>query len=355
MRKMKLLICSALIVLTFLISCTKENNDNQVPELKYSKGVFITNEGPFQTGTGTISFFNRDTKVVEQKIFQKVNGYPLGNIVQSMEIFNGKAYIVVNNANKVEVVNAGTFESICTINNLTLPRYFLSINPDKAYISCWDNNVAVIDLNKNKVIKEVPTKTGPDKMLKVDDKVFVLNAGGFSIDSTITVIDCNSDTVITTIQVEKKPTGIQLDKKGKVWVICSGRGWNGYPQSNDTKGHLICINPYDFSIEKDIPFFSKTEHPEELIINKLKNKLYYNDIDGVYEFDITSNELNKTPLIKRNKMFYGLGFDNIDNYIYASDAMDYVQNGWVFIYNPDNGEIVDSIKVGIIPGEFCFK
>ena len=348
----KILLYSVIILIT-IISC-KKDDEPPVTNLIFENGVFIVNEGLFQTGTGTISFFNRNTKNVEQNIFEKTNARPLGNVVQSIEIFNEKAYIVVNNANKIEIVNSKNFKSTGTINNITYPRYFIGINQEKAYISSWADNVTVINLSKNTIIKTIPAGTGPEKMLKVDNKVFVLNQGGFSIDSTITVINIQTDEVIATIQAYPKPTGIQLDKNGKVWVMCSGKGWNAYPANDDSQGHLICIDTNNFLIEKDISFISTSEHPEKLIINTEKDKLYYNYPDGVYEFDINADSLNHTPLINRNNMFYGLGFDNTTGYIYGAEVFDFVQDAWVYRYKT-NGTLVDSFKVGIIPGEFYFQ
>ena len=54
------------------------------------------------------------------------------------------------------------------------------------------------------------------------------------------------------------------------------------------------------------------------------------------------------------KMFYGLGIDPQNSTIYVSDAVDYTQQGYVFRYQL-NGSAIDSFKVGIIPGYFCFK
>ena len=60
--------------------------------------------------------------------------------------------------------------------------------------------------------------------------------------------------------------------------------------------------------------------------------------------------LPTVPLI--NRSFYSLGFNN--NYIYGTDAVDYVQEGWSYRYAVD-GNVVDSVRTGIIPGGYCFN
>lgn len=351
MKKLNLLLLTAVLIVSIFSSCTKDEKKEVLP---YDKGVFITNEGPFQSGSGTITFYDKTTKLTEEKLYEAVNAMPLGNIVQSMSVFNEKAYIVVNNANKVEVVNSGTFESIACIENINLPRYFLGINSSKAYVSCWDNTIAVVNLNDNSLTKNVQTQSGPENMLKYDDKVFVLNSGGYGADSTITVINSSTDEVLSTINIEKVPSGIQLDKDNNLWVLCSGKGWNGYPMPGDTKGHLMCLNPNDYSVIKDIEFPEVAMHPQKLIINNDKDILYYSYTDGVYSFDIDADELENFPLVSHN-MFYNIGFDKEEGQIYASDAKDFVQDGMVYIYNSTDGVVVDSLNAGVIPGNFYFN
>ena len=75
--------------------------------------------------------------------------------------------------------------------------------------------------------------------------------------------------------------------------------------------------------------------------------MFYSDGNwskNVYKFNVFDLDLPTTPIISRS--FYGLGYN--DGYIYGSDAVDYVQNGWSYKYN-ESGTIVDSVRVGIIP------
>ncbi len=341
-------------ILLFTFSCKKPNEDVPVIELQDNR-VFVINEGPFQSGTGSLSIINRDSLTVQNNVFEKINNRPLGNLVQSMEVFEDKAYIVVNNANRVEIADAESLLSLGTIENLNMPRYFLGISTEKAYVSCMDNTVAVVNLNNNTITKNIACGTGPERMLLVENKTFVLNLGAYSVDSTISVINTGVDTVSATIVLAAKPNGICNDKNGNLWIICSGNGWNGWPQASDSKGHLFCINPNDYSIIKDIEFPTNTEHPEKLVINKSKDVLFYVMTDGIYEFEISSTELNTNPFIACNTMFYGLGFDDKIEYIYGTDAKDFVQNGWVYRYNSIDGALVDSFNIGIAPNGFCFN
>ena len=339
-----------------LISCERDS-ESVVPETPgaFDNGVFVCNEGPFQSGTGTVSFISRSTGIIYNELFKTSNNLPLGNIVQSMTIFKGKAYIIVNNANRVEIVDIKTFKSVGFIEGLTLPRFFIGIAEGKAYVSCWDNKVAVLDLSSNTISARINVGTGPERMLKTGNLVFVANQGGFSIDSTITVIDALTNKFLSTLPVFSKPTGMVTDKNGKLWVLCSGKGFNGWPQPGDSEGHLLRINPADLSIEKNITFPDNSNHPDKLAINESGDVLYYIYKEGVYSFQIESETLRTSALISRSGYCYALDYDITAKCIYLSDPLDYVQNGWVFRYNPLTGKVIDSLKAGIIPTFFTFN
>ena len=359
MKNLSILLLSFVLLCTAVIfnACNKDEDDDVEPKGAYESGVFITNEGPFQTGTGTVSFFNRDSKTVTNEIFQAVNSRPLGNVVQSMEVYNNKGYIVVNNAEKVEVVTASDFKSVGVINGLKQPRCFLGINNNKGYISQWgtggvEGSIKVVDLNSNSITKTINTGKGAGQMVKAGNFVYVVNSGGFANDSTVSVINTDSDSVTTTILVSNKPNSIQVDKNGKIWVLCSGK-WNSDWTELETTGMLVIINASNNTVEETMSFSSIYSQPKNLTINSSKDMLFYTYLGKVFSHDITSYSLNSTPVVNRN--FYGLGIDPVNNYIYGADAGDFASNGWVIRYNSSSGAVVDSFQVGIIPGGFCFR
>lgn len=333
-----------------LFSCSK--HDDTTAKGAYGNGIFIVNEGPFQNGTGTITYFDPDSNIVKQNIFEAINGRPLGNIAQSMSVFDGKGYIVVNNSGKVEVVDVATFKSIATITNLINPSQFLIIDAKKAYVSDWVGHIAIVDLTTNTVTRTIPAGTGPDMMLKSGNYVYVANSGGLSIDSTVTVIDFTTDKVIKTIRVGDAPSGIVSDGNGKLWVLCKGNGFTGWPQSDDTPGKLVRIDPSNLEIDFSYSFPSTGDHPEKLVINKQKSILFFLFDNGIYHFNIALGSTNPTKLVSR--YFYSLGYEEKTGYLYASDPLDFMNDGFVFRIKADNGTIIDSIQAGIIPRAYAF-
>ncbi|MBL7884807.1 MAG: hypothetical protein JNL69_12110 [Bacteroidia bacterium] len=360
MKINKLLFFSVLVTGTTMIGCKKDEPtpDPTIPNptMVYDNGVFITNEGPFGSGTGTVSFYSRVNSSVYNDIFEAKNSFPLGNIVQSIEVFNNWAYIVVNNAGKVEIADANSFASNGTITGFTYPRYFLGIDNNKAYVSEWGTggmagSVKVVNLLTKTITSTINTGKGAEGMVKLGAKVFVACGGGFDNDSVVTIINSLDNTVDTTIVVGPNPSNIQVDTDGNVWVLCKGK-YNSSWTALEQTGRLVKINGTTNVIELSLTFLSTFSQPSNLVVNALKNILYYNYDGKVYSHPIASTSLSSSATI--NRSFYGLGIDPVSNYFYASDALDFSSNGKVIRYT-SAGVAIDSFNVGVIPGNFCFR
>ncbi len=336
-----------------LLACSK--SEDTAPAGKYSSGVFIVNEGQFQTGTGTVSFLNRDSKMVENDIFQMVNNRPIGNILQSLQIHNDRAYLVVNNAKKVEVVQAWDFKEVGTIQGLEMPRYFIGIDEKKGYISQWgagglEGSIKVVDLQTNTITKTIQVGRGAEKMLKVDNKVFVTCNGGFGNDNRVFIIDNQKDEVSATINTPDNANSLVLDANNKIWITCNGRSqWNGMASVTVSPAQLIRINPTNNQIEQNFAF--DRHGLNNLVINAGRNLLFYTYSGRVFSQNINSG-ISANPLIRRG--FYGLGHDATTDLLYAADAGNFSSNGKIIRFNP-SGVAVDSMTVGIAPNGFYFR
>lgn len=355
----KSIVLSMLFASAVLMSHCAQDTDIE-PSL-YGNGVFIVNEGPFGSGTGSISFFDRASGNVEQSIFSRANNRPLGNIVQSINFHDGKGYIVVNNANKVEVVEESSFKSLATIENLPFPRFFLGIDDEKAYVSCWGGDqgeIKVIDLRNYTVTKSIPVGIGPDAMVRIGDQVFVANGGGFGSDNRISVIDIENDETVNTLILDDNPNSMQPDGQNNLWILCSGKKtydpntFEIIPEES-SKGALLKIDPTDYEILERFEFDNIFDSPSKLVTNEAGNAFFYLLGFGAFRFDIADNQLPGQPLIGAS--FYGLGYDPVSDYIYAADPGNYSANGKVIRYETESGAPIDTFSVGIIPNGFYFN
>ena len=342
------------MVITVITSCKKDqviDDGGVVVPGDYENGYFVTNEGNFGTGNGSISFVSA-ANVVENDVFASINSFALGDVVQSMNIIGENAYVLVNGSAKIEVATIADMKSVATI-DVVSPRFIAKVSDAKAYVTDWGiNGVQVIDLTTNTVSSTITCGTGPEGIAISSGFAYVCNVGGFSLDSTVTIINTTTDVVETTLTVGDKPNSAIVDINGAVWVLTGGyteydAAWNVV---SETAGNLVKI--VGNTIEATYAF-AVGNHPEDLVINDAGTTLYYSDgswSKAVYAFDIVGTELPTIALI--NKSFYALGCSN--GYIYGTDAVDYVQSGWSFTYSID-GTVVDSAQVGIIPGGYCFN
>lgn len=339
------------LLIAALSGCNPD--EDNTPQGAYETGVFITNEGPFGTGTGTVSFYNRTSGEVSNNIFETANNRPLGNIVNSIEVHNNKAYIVVNNAAKVEVVNVADFVSTGTIDNVGTPRFFMGVDEHKGYLTDWNSGIKVINLDNNTVSSTIATGgSGAEQMALIGSEVFVANLGGFGNDSTVSSISTTSDALTATVFVGHRPQALSVDANGKLWILCSGiQDWT--VPANDTPGKLVRLNPTTKTVELTLDFGSSSDHPMSLITNEAKTKLYYSLNGGVYEVDVNATSLPSSDVV--NRSFYSIGIDPVSGYLFGSNALDYVQDGYVARYNLSNGSVVDSLHVGVIPGNYSFN
>jgi YVTN family beta-propeller protein len=342
------------MAITVMASCKKDqviDNGEVIVPGNYENGYFVTNEGNFGTGNGSISFVT-DEGTVENGVFESVNSFVLGDVVQSMSIINENAYVLVNGSSKIEVTSIADMKSIATI-DVSSPRFMSKVSDAKAYVTDWGiNGVQVIDLATNTVSTTIACGAGPEGITVSNGFAYVCNVGAWGLDSTVTIINTTTDSVETTLTVGDKPNSAVVDANGAVWVLTGGyteydAAWNIV---SETAGNLVKI--VDNTIENTYAF-SVGNHPEDLVINDSGTTLYYSDglwSKAVYAFDISGTELPTTALI--NKSFYGLGAH--DGYVYGTDAVDFTQSGWSFKYSA-NGIIVDSVQLGIIPGGYCFN
>jgi hypothetical protein len=152
-----------------------------------------------------------------------------------------------------------------------------------------------------------------------------------------------------------------LDKNNKIWVLSDG-GLASLP-GGKVKACLTRIDPETFKIEKEFIFSDLNSAPTRLCMNNGKDSLYFLNGSwgssvsngGVYRMSVNDVVLPSSPWVPENgKLFYALGVDPRNGNVYVSDAVDYMQPGWVYRYS-SQAVVLDSFKTDIIPSAFCFK
>jgi len=330
------------------VTLTITDNDS----FAYENGILVLHEGSFFGGNASVSFVTQDLETTTNSIFSEVNAAPLGDTAQSMAFHNNLAYIIVNNSQKIEIVNRYTFESVATIDaGLLNPRYMAFAN-GKGYVTNWgdgmdaeDDFVAVLNLENFTVEATFPVPEGPESILANENYVYVAHQGGFGQNNIVTIINANTNTIDSPIIVADRPNSMQF-ADGALWVLSGGNpSWTG----NETAGQLDKINITTNSVETTVTF-TQTEHPGMLSTDG--DGLYYLMNGNVFNMNTSATTLPPTAILN-GVSFYDMAVHS--GKLYGVDAKDFASNGSLEVYDLISYRLDASLEVSIVPGAVYFN
>jgi YVTN family beta-propeller protein len=305
----------------------------------------------------SLSFYDYKQMEVYNHIFLIANNIPLGDVAQSMTFFGEKGYIVVNNSAKIYCINPDDVTIAGKITGFESPRHILVLDSRKAYVSdMYARKIFIADPFEMVIKGSIDTDNrsglfyqhSAEQMVRAGEKIF---AACWSFDNTILVIDPHTDQVTDSVTVARQPNSMVIDRNDDLWVLSDG-GFAGSSYGVDIP-ELVRINTLTLSIEKEYSFLSKDLSPDNLCINRDRDSLYFLN-QGVYKMSIYAESLPVAPVIEeKGRQFYSLGIDPPTSDVYVADALDYQQEGVIYRYN-SFPSLVDSFRVGIIPGDFYF-
>ena len=276
--------------------------------LGYLKGNFIVCEGNFGANNGTITYVNDSITIND--LFYEVNNRNLGDVVQSMTIIDTIAYIVVNNSQKVEVVNAKTFEGIGTITDLSFPRCVAKLNANEILISNGDgygsNYIYVVNSQTLEKTDSIATGSGPDKIVVVNNKIFAANLGGYTTDNSISVYNASTLAFVNEYIVGDLPSDMEVDADNNLIVFCKGlttydSNWNPTVVSNSK---IIKFNTTSYTSTTILSLNHQVASFNANVMAYNNGTIYYVD-DAVY----TLTEANPTPVSIISGYFYGISIN----------------------------------------------
>lgn len=308
-----------------------------------ARGLFIINEGNFQYGNATLSFYDPANNRIENEVFFRANAMKLGDVAQSMTIYDGRAWIVVNNSRVVFAINPTTFRETGRITGFTSPRYILFVNQHKAYVTqLWDNRIFIVNPQTYEIsgyieVPEMDAGTGStEQMVQLGGYVYV---SCWSYHNRLLKIDAATDEIIADLTVGAQPNSLTIDCNGKLWTLCDDA--------------LCRIDPETFTIEQTFAMPAAST-PSELQTNGEGDVLYWLN-DAVWRMTVSASKLPALPFLEsRDTRYYGLTVDPESGEVYVADAIDYQQQGLIYRYTPQ-GAMIDEFYAGITPGAFCWK
>ena len=177
----------ALVGLSLLLSaCDLAEADFLEEQFRTTgKGVLVLCEGNFNSGNASLSYYNAETKKVENGIFRRANDRKLGDTGQSITIQNGMAYIAVENSGIVWKMNTSNFRvegqlTAGDTDHMINPRYVHFVSADKAYATdLYSPYITVFNPQTMQYTKSIATGqpmqngySSTEEMVQVGNEVF---------------------------------------------------------------------------------------------------------------------------------------------------------------------------------------
>lgn len=331
--KKNLILISSLAIL-ILASCKKTDVPG-VPPVQPAKGVYVLSEGAFFGNNSKLGFYSFATGSIAGDFFVQQNPTipaGVGGLATDMVIYGSKLFVVVDQSNKVTVLNAADAKFIKDIPFLAgglpiEPRYATSAN-GKIFVTAWDGSVNVIDTASLTITKKIPVGLNPEGLVVSGNNLYVSNSGGLTstFDSTVSVINLTTLMETAKIYVGKNPTSITADESGNIYVACQG-------DYGSNKAKLVKVNTTNNSITKSA----------DTTVGGLKyydNALYvtggYSGVQNVRKLNTTDFKAIAANFVTDGTAVlnpYSVNIDTQNGDVYVTDAKNNVSTGALFCFD----------------------
>ncbi|MDR2843719.1 MAG: hypothetical protein LBV57_03635 [Candidatus Symbiothrix sp.] len=318
-------------------------------------GVFILNQGGYNTNDAGISYYNFETGEFQPDIMSGA----LGATGQDMLIYGSKLYVSVSTSSNITVLDVNTQAVVKRIELFhddqtpRTPRY-LEAYQGKIYASCYDGTVIRLDTLQLAVDGEVAVGEYPEGMAVANGKLYVANSGGMSADgphNTVSVIDISSfEKELKRITVGLNPYILKADPSGNVYLTYQGNffdiegGFQKIDTTNDSVQDLGHAPKQDFVIADGFIYYYDVDYT--LVSTGKGSYGKYDLATGTHlPLQIEESAIVNTP--------YGIGVNPGNQDIYIADA-NWMNPGNVTIFNKDGAKIRTLSQTGMNPCKFAF-
>lgn len=206
----------ALVWLTVLASCHKDKVAPKVinPTVNPVGGIYVLNQGEFEIGKATLTYYNIASKTLVPDQYGVANGPHPDFYGNDIQVYGSKMYIV--GGYTIDIVDPKTSKLVKQVN---FQGQHITFYKGEALVTSYDSIVAVIDTATCSITKKISLGyIGYSGGIAVaQDKLYVAN--GSVVDNGVSVIDLTTLTVIKTILVIHGPSGVAADANGNVYVL----------------------------------------------------------------------------------------------------------------------------------------
>ncbi|MXV38451.1 hypothetical protein GO491_07130 [Flavobacteriaceae bacterium Ap0902] len=352
----------AILFLLNLTACLESDNSLNIPDppdpgggpsASGRKGVLISNEGNFRSANATIDFLNANGEL-ETNVFTKANPTVLlGDVLQGSYVADDYTYLVVNNSNKVEVVDRNTFEIVETITeNLKLPRY-LTVTDDyifitnnhSTYAGASGGYITIYDKESFEYLSTIELPQQVEKIFSNSDFVYVQQSY-FSDGNKITKIDARSLEVLDDIDLDQNLRDSSWGTGNYFYAVSNSETNCSEYEGCEDEDLTISI----YQIEKSTGNVTKTWNFDQYVVNidnYYDERVYFTTSNAVYYINTEDQSNQPTLLIEteQNDWSNFYGFSVLEDQIYLSYVNGFLTDSDVYIYN-DQGTLLNTFEGG---------
>ncbi len=344
--------CAAIFLLCLLFACKKPPTPEPKDDGKQKSTdriMYIVNEGLFNQNNTTLTRYNITQKKTTNNYFEAQNGRKLGDTGNDIQQYGNKIYIVVNVSSQVEVINLSG-QSIAQIplfdgSTARQPRK-IAFHEGKAFVSCFDGTVAVIDTATLMTTDFIEVGRNPEGLAVQNNRLYVANSGGLdapNYDSTVSVVNLNALEEIKKVNVGINSGRVLADNNNRIHVMVRGN-------YDDIDSKLKVIDATTDSI-----IYVSNEAISGITIHNDQAYLIESSSSNMMQMDLNSLSITNTNLIDGSNFetLFGMFIDPVTGDIYCFDAHGYVVTGTVFCFS-NTGNPKHSFQAGLNPGHGIF-
>ncbi|SFN09727.1 hypothetical protein SAMN05421594_0996 [Chryseobacterium oleae] len=327
----------AFILLAGIVSCS---NDNDEQEVFYGNGFLIANEGTYGKPEGDVTFVSADLNLKQDNVFALNNGAAkLGDVLQMIAFKGENAYLLLNNSNRIQIVNRYNFKGAGEIKaELNSPRYMAFAN-NNLYVTNdkyqGDKFVSIYKASDFSFIKKISFTDAVERVVEAGNNIFVQNAS-FGFGNKITYINTSTNDIQSTITLPNGNINKIISNNQNVYAIAGGT----------TDSYIYQISSTG-SITKTTTLTGIANGTNLEISN---GKFYFSSGKNVYTMDMTATTAPTSPLFTvANSVdnFSALyGFSVINDKIFTSDSNGFTQASKIVVYST-TGSVIRTFTAGI--------
>lgn len=341
--------------LNFLINEEFEAGNN------YDYDALILNEGGYTYGNASLNSWSANGNH-NTNLFNTVNNYGVGDVLQSAFVQEEEIYLIVNNSQKIEVVDKNNLKRKRTITGFTSPRYMATINSIALVSDLFANKINVFNTNTNCEKSSIEMKGWTEQIFNIDGRIFVIErseVGASTLFANLVEIalnesdDASNFSIIKRTSIPIEPNSVVVDGFKNIWILSSGM------ESDNIFPSLSKFSTITNTIEETKTYTSFTNSPRILCSNSSFTdvNLYYSQGQKIYSLkeSSTNSDFTTTELFTHTAQnLYNFNYSTTKQTFLLCDAKDYISDGAVLSYGK-TGNLIETISAGVIPSFILLK